>query len=68
MNPINETITESKVETPERDLYLATEVRYEGAFACDALGCGLYSETQLRDWADRIGAELVLVKRDEPTS
>ena len=60
-------ITSPDTEYVERlapgELYLAVEARQPNLFTCAALGRGLYSEAQLREWADRIGVQLIVVRR-----
>ena len=63
----NETIAdvdEGAVKRP-RVVYFAMESRYTDMFLCEPLGRGLYTEVQLREWAKRVGVELVMLKREK---
>jgi hypothetical protein len=69
MNLSNETIADVEecvavMGAQPRALYFAMESRYAQMFLCEPLGRGLYSEVQLRDWAKRVGVELVLLKKE----
>ena len=70
MNLTNETKADveervAALGTQPRALYFAMESRYAQMFLCEPLGRGLYTEVQLRDWAKRVGVELVLLKREK---
>jgi len=65
MNPTNETIADVESRAVNRPgvVYFAMESRYMNMFLCEPLGRGLYTEGQLRDWAKRVGVELMLLKK-----
>ncbi len=67
MNLPNETIADVNRGAVKRPavVYFALESRYAEMFLCEPLGRGLYTEIQLREWAKRVGVELVLLKKSE---
>lgn len=53
-------------QTPADDeFFLAIETSQPDLFTCAALGRGVYSEAQLREWAERINVPLIILRRHE---
>ncbi len=64
MNLTNETIADvnGNADKRPRTVYYAVESRYADMFLCEPLGRGLYTESQLSQWAKRVGVEVVLLQ------
>jgi hypothetical protein len=45
------------------EFFLAIETEQPDLFTCLALGRGVYSEAQLREWAEHINVPLVILRR-----